>query len=106
MSTTPLAAAPERAGKIAPGEIAIGVVIGRLSEMFDFFVFGIASVLVFPKVFFPFVDEKTGTFYSFFIFSLASRSIRSSFFPWRLLRVRSDRCCSASCINATGVARS
>ncbi|MCX7060010.1 MAG: MFS transporter [Nevskia sp.] len=58
-------------GSVSPGEIAIGVVIGRLSEMFDFFVFGIASVLVFPSVFFPFVDAKTGTFYSFAIFSLA-----------------------------------
>ena len=40
--------------KIAPGEIAIGVVIGRASEYFDFFVYAIASVLVFPSVFFPF----------------------------------------------------
>ena len=37
-----------------PGEIAIGVIIGRASEYFDFFVYGIASVLVFPAVFFPF----------------------------------------------------
>ena len=36
-----------------------------------FFVFGIASVLVFPSVFFPFVDARTATFYSFAIFSLA-----------------------------------
>lgn len=57
--------------RIAPGEIAIGVIIGRLSEMFDFFVFGIAAVLVFPSVFFPFVDARTGTFYAFGIFSLA-----------------------------------
>jgi hypothetical protein len=41
---------------VAPSEIAIGVVIGRASEYFDFFVFGIASVLVFPKVFFPFEE--------------------------------------------------
>lgn len=39
---------------IAPGEIAVGVIIGRASEYFDFFVYGIASVLVFPAVFFPF----------------------------------------------------
>ncbi len=57
--------------RVAPGEIAIGVVIGRLSEFFDFFVFGIASVLVFPSVFFPFVDAKTGTMYSFTLFALA-----------------------------------
>jgi hypothetical protein len=29
------------------------VVIGRASEYFDFFVYAIASVLVFPSVFFP-----------------------------------------------------
>ena len=29
-------------GQIAPGEIAIGVVIGRASEYFDYFVYGIA----------------------------------------------------------------
>src|SRR5688500_1642358 len=27
--------------KVAPGEIAVGVVVGRASEYFDFFVFGI-----------------------------------------------------------------
>ena len=57
--------------KVAPSEIAMGVVIGRASEYFDFFVFGIASVLVFPKVFFPFADPLTGTLYSFAIFALA-----------------------------------
>lgn len=29
--------------KVHPNEIAIGVVIGRASEYFDFFVFGIAA---------------------------------------------------------------
>jgi MFS family permease len=57
--------------KVHPNEIAIGVVIGRASEYFDFFVFGIACVLVFPKVFFPFVDPLTGTLYAFSIFALA-----------------------------------
>src|SRR5690606_1629175 len=33
--------------EVAPGEIAVGVVIGRASEYFDFFVYGIASALVF-----------------------------------------------------------
>ena len=56
---------------VSPNDIALGVVIGRASEYFDFFVFGIASVLVFPKVFFPFADPLTGTLYSFAIFSLA-----------------------------------
>ncbi|MFZ6815769.1 MFS transporter [Undibacterium sp. Rencai35W] len=58
-------------GSIAPGEIAIGVVIGRASEYFDFFVYAIASVLVFPEVFFPFEQRLEGTLYAFVIFSFA-----------------------------------
>jgi MFS family permease len=58
-------------GEISPGEIALGVVIGRTSEAFDFFVYGIASVLVFPDLLFPFTDRLTGTLYSFAIFGLA-----------------------------------
>jgi len=58
-------------GKIAPGEIAIGVVIGRASEYFDYFVYGIASALVFPSVFFPFEKGLEGTLYAFVIFSFA-----------------------------------
>jgi MFS family permease len=57
--------------KVHPGEIAIGVIIGRASEYFDFFVFGIASVLVFPAVFFPFEKGLEGTLYAFTIFSFA-----------------------------------
>ncbi|NML94005.1 MFS transporter [Novosphingobium olei] len=56
---------------VSPGEIAIGVIIGRTSEFFDFFVYAIASVLVFPGFFFPFVDPLTGTLYSFLVFALA-----------------------------------
>jgi MFS family permease len=56
---------------IAPGDVAIGVIIGRTSEFFDFFVYAIASVLVFPAVVFPYVDPLTGTLYSFALFSLA-----------------------------------
>ena len=58
-------------GSIEPGDIAIGVIIGRTSEFFDFFVYAIASVLVFPALVFPFVDALTGTLYSFALFSLA-----------------------------------
>jgi MFS family permease len=57
--------------KVAPGDIAIGVVIGRTSEYFDYFVYGIASVLVFPSVFFPFEQRLEGTLYAFVIFSFA-----------------------------------
>jgi MFS family permease len=56
---------------IEPGDIAVGVVIGRASEYFDFFVYAIASVLVFPSVFFPFEGRLEGTLYAFAIFALA-----------------------------------
>ncbi len=56
---------------VGPGEIAIGVVIGRTSEFFDFFVYAIASVLVFPKLVFPYLDPVEGTLWSFAIFALA-----------------------------------
>jgi MFS family permease len=57
--------------KIDVGEIAVGVVIGRASEYFDYFVYGIASALVFPAVFFPFEKGLEGTLLSFLIFSFA-----------------------------------
>ncbi|HLO92772.1 MAG TPA: MFS transporter [Burkholderiaceae bacterium] len=56
---------------VAPGDIAVGVVIGRASEYFDFFVYGIASVLVFPALFFPFASPLKGTLYAFALFALA-----------------------------------
>ena len=56
---------------VAPGDIAVGVIVGRASEYFDFFVYGIASVLVFPSVFFPFKDRLEGTLWAFVIFSFA-----------------------------------
>jgi MFS family permease len=57
--------------KVAPGEIAVGVVIGRASEYFDFFVYGIASVLIFPQVFFPFLTRLEGILAAFVVFSFA-----------------------------------
>jgi MFS family permease len=57
--------------EVAPGEIAIGVIIGRASEFFDFFVYGIASVLVFPQEFFPFARALEGTLYAFTVFAFA-----------------------------------
>jgi len=56
---------------VSPGEIAVGVVIGRASEYFDFFVFGMACVLVFPALLFPFLPRLEGTLAAFAIFSLA-----------------------------------
>src|SRR5690349_16469153 len=60
-----------RGSDVNPGEIAVGVIVGRTSEFFDFFVYAIASVIVFPKLVFPFVDPLRGTLYSFAFFALA-----------------------------------
>lgn len=56
---------------VRPGEIAIGVIIGRTSEFFDFFVYAIASVLVFPAVIFPYMEPIQATLWSFALFPLA-----------------------------------
>ena len=56
---------------VNPGEIAIGVIIGRTSEFFDFFVYALASVIVFPALVFPWLDPLTATLWSFAIFPLA-----------------------------------
>jgi MFS family permease len=53
------------------GDIALGVVIGRMSEFFDFFVYAIGSALVFPALFFPDFSPLHGTLMSFAVFSLA-----------------------------------
>src|SRR5690606_18203213 len=55
----------------SPADIGIGVIVGRTSEFFDFSVYAIASILVFPALVFPYVDPLTGTLYSFALFSLA-----------------------------------
>lgn len=70
--------------EVAPGDIAVGVVIGRASEYFDFFVYGIASALVFPTVFFPFLGRLEGTLWSFAVFALAfvARPIGTVLFMW------------------------
>lgn len=65
------APAAGRHPRVAPGEIAVGVIIGRASEYFDFFVYGIASVLVFPAVFFPFEPRLEGMLHAFVLFALA-----------------------------------
>jgi MFS family permease len=67
---------------LAPGDLAVGVMVGRISQSFDFFVFGIGCVLAFPAVFFPFASQIDGVFYSFAVFALAfiARPLGSMFF--------------------------
>ena len=92
VTTTPSSTAMERDARsvtarhkrVAPGEIAIGVVIGRTSEFFDFFVYAIASCIVFPAHVFPYLSPLAGTLWSFAIFALAfiTRPIGSVIFMW------------------------
>ncbi len=71
----PLSDAPETRGpahgQVAAGEIAVGVIIGRTSEFFDFFVYAIASVVVFPQLVFPHLPPLEGMLWSFAVFALA-----------------------------------
>lgn len=67
---------------VSPSDIAVGVIIGRSSEFFDFFVFAIASVIVFPARYFSFADPLTATLWSFAVFALAflARPLGTAFF--------------------------
>src|ERR1700682_2269072 len=71
-------------GSVSPGEIAVGVVIGRTSEFFDFFVYAIASVVVFPKLVFSDIHPLTDTLYSFAVSDLAfvARPVGTAIFMW------------------------
>ncbi|NPD16026.1 MFS transporter [Xinfangfangia sp. D13-10-4-6] len=63
--------ANEAIHSVSPSDIAVGVIIGRASEFFDFFVFAIAAVIVFPKLVFSFTDPLTGTLMAFGLLALA-----------------------------------
>jgi len=52
-------------------DVVTTVVMARVTDYFGFFVFAIASALVFPTIFFPFLDPVPATLASFAVFSLA-----------------------------------
>lgn len=52
-------------------EIVTTVIMARVTDFFGFFVYAIASAIVFPQLFFPNFDPVTGTMLSFLLFSLA-----------------------------------
>jgi MFS family permease len=60
-----------QAVRVTLSDIAMGVVIARSAEYFDFFVYAIASVLAFPKAFFPMLGRVDAMLASFAVFSLA-----------------------------------
>ncbi|MEN1729409.1 MAG: MFS transporter, partial [Pseudomonadota bacterium] len=57
--------------KASIDEVTTTVVMARVTDYFGFFVYAIASALVFPRLFFPNFDEVTGMLLSFLIFALA-----------------------------------
>jgi len=65
-------------------DVITTVVMARVTDFFGFFVYAIASALVFPTVFFPHLDPVTGTLWSFALFSLAflARPIASLASRW------------------------
>ncbi|HJP98863.1 MAG TPA: MFS transporter, partial [Rhodanobacteraceae bacterium] len=67
---------------VTPGDLVVGVIVGRISQSFDVFVFGLGCVLAFPKAFFPFANQLDGMFYAFAIFALGfiARPLGSMFF--------------------------
>ncbi|MDN5924550.1 MAG: MFS transporter, partial [Xanthomonadales bacterium] len=81
-SSMPSRTDDSHAENFTPGDLAVGVMVGRISQSFDFFVFGIGCVLAFPAVFFPFATQVDGLFYSFAMFALAfvARPLGSMFF--------------------------
>ncbi len=70
------------AGRNSTGRILFASLIGTTIEYFDFYIFGTAAVLVFPKLFFPASDATMATLQSLATFGLAfvARPVGSALF--------------------------
>jgi MFS family permease len=51
--------------------VAMACLVGTAIEWYDFFIYGTASALIFPKLFFPSVEPTAGTLLSFSTFAIA-----------------------------------
>jgi len=65
-----------------PGQILFASLVGTAIEYFDFYIYANATVLVFPRLFFPNSDPTTATLSSFATFALAfvARPVGSAIF--------------------------
>lgn len=54
-----------------PKKAALGSFVGTTIEWYDFFIYGIASALIFSEIFFPSYDPLVGTLLSFATFGVA-----------------------------------
>ena len=72
-------------------EVVTTVIMARVTDFFGFFVYAIASALVFPEFFFPTYDPVTGTLLSFAIFSLAFFGRLVAYFAGRWIRSKIGR---------------
>ncbi|MEO0427280.1 MAG: MFS transporter [Pseudomonadota bacterium] len=61
----------ERSHRVSIDEVITTVIMARVTDFFGFFVYAIASALVFPRLFFPTFEPVNGTLLSFAVFSLA-----------------------------------
>ena len=69
-AASPSPLADTRRHPVTIDEVVTTLVMARVTEFFGFFVYAIASVLVFPAYFFPNVDPVTGALIAFAIFPL------------------------------------
>lgn len=61
---------PTAAGHTSPMKVAMASFIGTSVEYYDFFIYGTAAALIFPKLFFPEVSPLMGTLLSFATFGV------------------------------------